>query len=64
MLTNTGYITTDDGVRLFYESVGTGQAATLLVTNGPPWIKDFTRFAGNRTIIFYDARNRGQSDYP
>ena len=62
MRTNTGYITTDDGVRLFYESVGTGQAM-LLVPNGPPWIKDFTRFARNRTIVFYDARNRGQSDY-
>ena len=35
----------------------------LLVPNGPPWIKDFTRFARNRTVVFYDARNRGQSDY-
>ena len=62
MRTNTGYITTDDGVRLFYESVGTGQPM-LLVPNGPPWIKDFTRFARNRTVVFYDARNRGRSDY-
>jgi len=62
MRTNTGYITTDDGVRLFYQRVGTGKAV-LLVPNGPPWIKDFTRFARNRTIVFYDARNRGQSDY-
>jgi pimeloyl-ACP methyl ester carboxylesterase len=62
MRTNTGHITTDDGIRLFYESVGTGHAL-LLVPNGPPWINDFTRFARNRTIVFYDARNRGQSDY-
>jgi len=61
MRTTKGYITTHDGVRLFYESVGTGQAM-LLVPNGPPWIKDFTRFARNRTVVFYDARNRGQSD--
>jgi len=39
MRTNIGYITTCDGVRLFYESAGTGQAM-LLVPNGLPWIKE------------------------
>lgn len=60
--TNTGYVTTDDGVRLFYERAGTGPKI-LLIPNGPPLTKEFTRLAATRTVIFYDARNRGRSDH-
>src|SRR5208282_3801274 len=56
-----GYLTTEDGVRLFFQKVGNGPQ-TVLIPNGMHLLGDFKRFAAGRTLIFYDLRNRGRSD--
>lgn len=56
-----GYVLTDDGVRLFFEVVGTGRQ-TVVVPNGFPLVDDFAPLADGRTLIVYDPRNRGRSD--
>jgi len=56
-----GYVTTEDGVRLFFQKIGSG-AQTVIIPNGIYLFDDFKRFAGGRTLIFYDLRNRGRSD--
>ncbi len=60
MLENEGYITIEDGVRLFYRTVGNGP--TIVIPNGMYFFDDFKRFANSRTLIFYDVCNRGLSD--
>src|SRR6266853_402573 len=55
-----GYIPVDDGIRLFYRKVGHGRD-TVVVPLGFYLYKDFKQLASNRTIIFYDMRNRGRS---
>lgn len=57
----TGMITLSDGVRLYYEKIGTG-ARTVLVPNGFCFAEDFRFLADDATVIFYDVRNRGRSD--
>jgi len=61
MSPTSGYATTDDGVRLYFQSIGSGPR-TLLIPNGIPLIGAFQYFAKRRRMIFFDARNRGQSD--
>src|SRR6185503_16281062 len=56
-----GYVTTDDGVRLYFESIGAG-ARLLLIPNGPPFLEQLRPLAATRTIVAFDARNRGRSD--
>jgi pimeloyl-ACP methyl ester carboxylesterase len=56
-----GYITTDDGVRLYFECVGTG-ARLLLIPNGPLFLDQLQPLAAMRRIVAFDARNRGRSD--
>src|SRR6185503_20534050 len=56
-----GYITTDDGVRLYFECVGTG-ARLLLIPNGPPLLDQLQPLAATRRVVAFDARNRGRSD--
>jgi proline iminopeptidase len=56
-----GYVTADDGVRLFYRRVGSG-SQTVIVPLGFILFEDFKRLATGRTLIFYDMRNRGRSD--
>jgi proline iminopeptidase len=56
-----GYVTAEDGVRLFYRKVGSG-AKTVLIPNGIYLCDDFERLAGGSTLIHYDVRNRGYSD--
>jgi len=56
-----GYVTTEDGVRLFFQKIGSG-AQTVIIPNGIYLFDDFERIAGGRTLIFYDLRNRGRSD--
>jgi pimeloyl-ACP methyl ester carboxylesterase len=56
-----GYVRSGDGVRLFFQVRGTG-APTLVVPNGFYLIDDFWPLAADRTLVFYDARNRGRSD--
>src|SRR2546422_6683690 len=56
-----GYVTADDGVRLYYAKVGSGPQTVILP--GRLFIfNDFQRLAKGRTLIFYDMRNRGRSD--
>lgn len=55
-----GYVSVDDGIRLFYRKVGEG-GDTVVVPLGFYLYKDFKQLASNRTIIFYDMRNRGRS---
>ena len=62
MAATEGYITMDDGVRLFYEAVGNGEK-TLLILNGYFLFNDFKYLADGRTVIAIDVRNRGRSDY-
>jgi proline iminopeptidase len=56
-----GYLTTDDGVRLFYQQVGAG-VPTVIVPNGLYLVNEFSRLIRGRTFLFYDVRNRGRSD--
>jgi len=62
-----GFITTSDGVRLFYKVVGSG-AETLVAVHGGPGnslnsiLPDLEPLAKNRTVIYYDQRGNGRSD--
>ena len=57
----TGYITSDDGLRLFFRKVGAGQSI-VIVPYGFTLFRDFQILAKGRTVIFYDMRDRGRSD--
>jgi pimeloyl-ACP methyl ester carboxylesterase len=57
----TGYLTTSDGVRLYYAKVGSG--STTVILPGRLFVfPEFQELAKGRTLIFYDMRNRGRSD--
>jgi proline iminopeptidase len=56
-----GYVTADDGVRLFFRALGDGPKP-VVIPNGFHLLEDFARLAPGRTLIFYDLRNRGRSD--
>ena len=56
-----GYLTTGDGVRLFFQRVGDGPKA-VLIPNGLHLLDDFESLSDGRTLIYYDLRNRGWSD--
>ncbi len=59
---SSGYIPTHDGSRLYYRKLG-GGPQTVIVPGGFLFGDAFDRLAGKqRTIIFYDMRNRGASD--
>jgi pimeloyl-ACP methyl ester carboxylesterase len=57
----TGYVTSGDGVRLYYAKVGSG-ASTVIVPLRAFLFHDFQRLAKGRAMIFYDVRDRGRSD--
>jgi proline iminopeptidase len=61
MLPNEGYLTTDAGVRLFFQTIGQA-GPPIVIPNGFYLIGDFSRLAAKRTLIVYDVRNRGRSD--
>lgn len=61
MQNSEGYLTTPDGIRLFYQVIGSGPAHVVF-PNGIYLRDDFRRLAEGRTLIFYDVRNRGRSD--
>jgi proline iminopeptidase len=61
MQTSDGYITLEDGVRLYFQKVGSGPKA-VIVPNGFHLLKDFQHLGDWRALIFYDVRNRGRSD--
>jgi pimeloyl-ACP methyl ester carboxylesterase len=56
-----GYITVDDGLRLYYRTVGDGPETVIIP--GACWLADvLDDLAQGRTLIFYDSRGRGYSD--
>jgi proline iminopeptidase len=55
-----GYIRIEEGVRLYYNKIGSGPA--IVIPNGFYFFDEFQRFAKAHTMIFYDVRNRGCSD--
>lgn len=57
----TGYVTSNDGVRLYYVKVG-GSGRTVIVPGRLFMFSDFQQLAKDRTLISYDMRNRGRSD--
>jgi proline iminopeptidase len=61
MPSNEGYLTTEDGVRLFFQTLGNGPHA-VVIPNGIHLFDDFASLADDRTLIFCDLRNRGRSD--
>jgi pimeloyl-ACP methyl ester carboxylesterase len=62
MRSTEGYVTVEDGVRLFYQTVGNAPEVLLLI-NGFYLFDDFKYLGEGRTIISLDLRNRGRSDY-
>ena len=57
-----GYVKAEEGVRLFYQKIGNGPD-TIVIPLGFIMFDDFKQLANkNRTLIFYDMRNRGHSD--
>jgi pimeloyl-ACP methyl ester carboxylesterase len=59
--TQDGYVTTTDGVRLFYQKVGNG-TPSVIVPARLFLYRDFQRLAKDRSLVFYDMRDRGLSD--
>jgi proline iminopeptidase len=62
-----GFITTSDGVRLFYKTVGSGTETLVAVHGGPgnsltSILPDLEPLARNRRVIYYDQRGNGRSD--
>ena len=63
-----GFVTTDDGTRLFYRVVGSGRDTMVAVHGGPGLhmgsLVDFDVLAAGGTVIFYDQRGGGRSSLP
>jgi pimeloyl-ACP methyl ester carboxylesterase len=57
----SGYVTTHDGTRLYFERIGDGPEAAIF-PNGIYLQDAFRPFAVKRSLVFYDLRNRGRSD--
>src|SRR5215475_11398287 len=62
MHSTEGYVTVEDGVRLFYQTVGNG-SRVLFHINGYYLLDDFRYLEEGRTIVSLDLRNRCRSDY-
>jgi proline iminopeptidase len=56
-----GTVTTADGVRLYFQKVGSGRTTVILPAHLFTF-EDFRRLAHHITLISYDMRNRGRSD--
>ena len=56
-----GFVTAEDGVRLFYRGVGSGPQ-TVIVPASLFLYRDLSALASGRRMIFYDMRGRGRSD--
>jgi proline iminopeptidase len=61
MASSEGFLTTDDGVRLYFITFGEG-SKPVVFPNGLYLIDDFQWLGDSRTLVFYDLRNRGKSD--
>ncbi|HYR90922.1 MAG TPA: alpha/beta hydrolase [Terriglobia bacterium] len=56
-----GYVTTKDAVRLFFQKIGNGPGV-VVIPNAAYMFEDFKYLADDRTLVFYDLRNRGRSE--
>lgn len=56
-----GFVTTTDGVHLFYQVVGNGPE-TVVIPGRMFLIHTLRQLAPGRRLIFYDTRSRGKSD--
>ena len=61
MTPNDEYVTTDPGVRLFVQTLGSGPQL-VVIPNGYYLFDALERFADGRTLVLLDPRNRGRSD--
>jgi len=61
MATSEGYVTTEDGVRLFFQKMGSGPRP-IVIPSAAYMFNDFKYLAADRTVIFHDLRNRGRSE--
>lgn len=60
MQVQEGYVTSDDGFRLYYQKIGAGP---VLIAPGRLFLfNDFKQLADQYTLISYDMRDRGRSD--
>ncbi|HYM24462.1 MAG TPA: alpha/beta hydrolase [Vicinamibacterales bacterium] len=55
------FVRTDDGLRLFVQTLGCG-SRLVVIPNGYYLFDALARFAEGRTLAFVDPRNRGRSD--
>lgn len=61
-----GFVTVEDGVRLFYKIEGRGPETLVVVHGGPGFSlesvrADFGPLAAHRRVIYYDQRGNGRS---
>src|ERR1041384_1544432 len=56
-----GFVTSDDGVRLYFQRIGTSPRV-LLVPNGPPLFELLEPLTATHTVVMFDAVSRGGSD--
>ena len=56
-----GYVTADDGLRLYFQRLG-GGPRLLVVPNGVPFLDRLRGAAATHTIVAFDPRHRGQSE--
>jgi proline iminopeptidase len=61
MFSNEGFLTTRDGLRLYFRVHGAGPDM-VLIPNGIYLETDLAPLASGRTLVFYDVRNRGRSE--
>jgi len=57
---DTGFVSGPDGVKLYYERIGSGEK-TLIVPGRLFLARDLEPLARRHTVILYDMRNRGRS---
>src|SRR5262245_9163696 len=57
---DTGYVSGPDGVKLYYERIGSG-SRTLIIPGRLCRSRDLQPLARRHTVILYDMRNRGRS---
>jgi proline iminopeptidase len=61
MLPSEGFVTAEDGVRLFFQKLGTSPSV-VIIPNAVHMFDSFKALADDHTVIFFDLRNRGRSD--
>ncbi|MEO6447236.1 MAG: alpha/beta hydrolase [Gemmatimonadaceae bacterium] len=64
-----GYVTTDDGAKLYYRVAGAGRDTVIALHGGPGLdlesiYGDFAPLIARHTVIFYDQRGAGRSTLP